>query len=362
MPREAVRRARPMASGESAWRRAPFFCVQTELSPMMLYGCQVNSLTCFAGLAEQGLGAPTYVAYATRKGVRVFPAGAALDPAPMSECWVLVWFAGAKGWSDWDSPWAVFLQNRPKAMALDDQGLHVTFAGPAGLAALMPLYGYYKPPQPGKEVLAAQGLPEQKIRTGEWTKRLPDPVLKRVRYWANVSREFPLYCEDSFSIDRGADAVILRQRFRWQSIDDAWDTPHRKLAPLSPPLALAYGAGKFPVQLPNPPTDPQLFTPYGPYTGIEGTDTYDAVFPVLQYVNETEAFDPPRPEAHPAVAAALEKLQATARAKFPRPDRYFYDHGGMNNFCWAVMGDLWYAKGLPYYDETTRAYALASLK
>src|SRR5262245_10825272 len=66
MPREAVRRARPMASGESAWRRAPFFCVATELSPMTLYGCQANSLTCFAGLGEQGLGAPTYVAWATR--------------------------------------------------------------------------------------------------------------------------------------------------------------------------------------------------------------------------------------------------------------------------------------------------------
>ena len=100
-------------------------------------------------------------------------AGGALEPAQMSECWVLVWFAGAKGWRDWDGPWAVFLQRRPRSMALDREGLHFTFEGPAGLAALMPLYGYDKPPQAGKELPAPPGQPEKKIRTGEWTKRLP---------------------------------------------------------------------------------------------------------------------------------------------------------------------------------------------
>jgi len=34
----------------------------------------------------------------------------------------------------------------------------------------------------------------------------------------------------------------------------------------------------------------------------------------------------------------------------------------MNNFCWAIMGDQWYAKGLPYYDDATRKIALASLR
>jgi hypothetical protein len=96
--------------------------------------------------------------------------------------------------------------------------------------------------------------------------------------------------------------------------------------------------------------------------GVEDADGVDATFHVLQYVNETEASDPPQIEADPSVAAALKKLQETAKGKFRNPDKYDYDHGGLGNFCWAIMGDLWYAKALPYYDEATRPVALASLR
>ena len=59
---------------------------------------------------------------------------------------------------------------------------------------------------------------------------------------------------------------------------------------------------------------------------------------------------------------ALDKLRQTAKGKFRKPDKYEYDHGGIGNFCWAILGDQWYAKGLPYYDEQTRPIAIASLK
>src|SRR5207244_78969 len=124
-----------------------------------------------------------------------------------------------------------------------------------------------------------------------------------------------------FSVDRAKDTVTIRQRFDWRPIVDDWETPHLKLAPISPPLALASKDGKFPVRFSREPMDLDLSTPYGPYMGVEGVDGYDATFRLLQYVNETEASDPPLTNAHPSVALAVQKLQQVARAKFPSPDR-----------------------------------------
>jgi len=357
-----LRRVRPMGSASGDWRKAPFFCIQTELSPATLYSSTTNYLAFFTQMKDHGLGGPTYAAYATAGTPRVVAAGGRMDGAAMSECWILVWFAGADGWNDWDSPWVVYLQKRPRSIRFDSAGLAFGFDGRAGLAVLMPLYGAYRPPQKGKEYLAAHGLPSGNVKPWEWTRRLPDDVVERVRYWANVSREFPIYCEDSFSVDRAMDAVRIRHRFQWVSIDDDWDTPPLKLAPISPVLALASMDGKFPVTYSQPVANPGMFTPYGPYMGIERVDEYEAAFYVLGYVHETEASDPPDTDAHPTVAAALERLRETARRKFRSADRYDYDHGGMTNFCWAIQGDQWYAKGLPYYDEETRQRALASLK
>src|SRR5262249_1644306 len=138
--------------------------------------------------------------------------------------------------------------------------------------------------------------------------------------------------------------------------------PHLKLAPISPPLGQAAKLGEFPVSFSKSWSDLDLATPYGPYLVIEGVDQFDATFSVLQYVNETEAWDPPQTNTSPAVARAWSRLGEVSAAKFPAPERYRYDHGGLENFCWAIQGDGWYAKGLPYFDPPTRSNALACLR
>ena len=354
-------RAQPSPEPPANWKNAPFYCIQTELSPATLYFSTTKCLAFFTHMKGIGLGGPTVAAYASAGTPRIVKAPGPLDTAAMSECWVLAWFAGAEGWTDWDSPWVVYLQKRPSAMRLDDAGLACRFDGPAGYAVLLPLYGYYKPPQKGKEYLGAHGLPPKNIRTWEWAGGLPADVLRRVRYWANVSRAFPIYCEDAFSIDSQRDTVTIRQRFTWITISDDWRTPPLKLAPVSPVLALASMDGRFPVTYSGRLADPQMFTPYGPYMGIEKADAVETSLHVLGYVNEAEAYDPPPADAGPTVQAALDRLRAAARQKFRSPDKYDYDNGGAANFCWAVMGDSWYAKGLPYYEEATRAVAAKSL-
>jgi hypothetical protein len=79
-------------------------------------------------------------------------------------------------------------------------------------------------------------------------------------------------------------------------------------------------------------------------------DSFDATFKVLQYINETEASDPPQTTNHPTVPVAIDRLRATARGQFSRSEKYDDDDA------------LWYAKALPYYDEATRTNALTSLR
>jgi hypothetical protein len=359
-PSKAIARVRPMGSAGTEWRKAPFYFIQTELSPATLYASTTRDLVLFAGLKESGA-APTHAAYVTAGTPRVVRAGQPMDSAAMGECWILVWFAGAAGRADWDSPWVVYLQRRPSSIRFTDDGLALRFPGASGMTVLMPLYGFYRPPQQGKEFLEANGLPSKGVQPWTWQAGLPEDVLRRVRWWANVMREFPMYCEDSYTVDRARDAVTLHQKVQFLSIEDDWRTPRRRFAPISPPLALAMMDGRFPLRCSRRVTDPWMFTPAGPYMGVEETDEYDVTFNVLQYIHEMEAPDP-ADEDDPIVEAALARLRKAAAGKFKSPDRYAYDHGGMDNFCWAVMGDQWYARGLPYYDETTRSNAIGSLK
>ncbi len=361
-PATLIPRARPFDAAARSWQDAAFSFVQTELSPATLYHSSGNYLGVFTGMTNSGLGAPSHLAFSTPRGPRSYAANEKLDPRGMEENWIVVWFAGAEGWTNWDSPWAVFLQHKPASMELNADGLQLRFSQSAGDVVLMPLYGYDKLPLKENNFATQHGLPAQNVQTWKWAEALRTEPLMRVRYWASALREFPLYCEDSFSVDRSTDSVTIRQQFHWHRIDDDWHTPSMKVAPISPPLAQVSRDQEFPAHFSQPVSDYKYFTPYGPYMGVEKADSYEVTFNVLQYLNETEAADPLNTAAHPSVAAALARLQKTARDKFRDPNHYAYDHGGLGNFCWAIQGDGWYAKALPYYDDVTRSNALASLR
>jgi hypothetical protein len=255
----------------------------------MLYHCRTRTLSFFANMPETGIGGPTFAAIETEQGPKIFQPGEKIDPARLRESWFVVWWAGASGWTNWDSPWFLTLQHRPAKILFDTNGLHFTFNTEAGYAALMPMYGYYKPLQAALESSPFAQLKETKKRalTWEWFKALPRDPLARARYWASALREFPVYCEDSFSVDRAHDSVTIRQSFRWLSWNDDWKTEHLKLAPVSPVLALAYKEG-FPAAFSKKPFDMEIPTPFGPFYGIEGADSYEVTLPVLRYLHETD--------------------------------------------------------------------------
>jgi len=349
------------------WQKQRFGVLTTELSPAVVVHCRAEGLGFFRNLAQWGLGGPSFVAVPTAAGVGVLRRGEPV-PTAMREAWLLCWFHGAEGWTRWDVPMLLVLQHLPSSIALADDGLTLRFPKQAGLVAVMPLYGFFKVPL-GKETdyLANHGLPSKGLRTDAWAKGLPKTVVERCRYWAQALRRVPVHCREEFALD--GDELVIRSTFTWLPIDDDWDTPPRRLAPLSPALALARWAGRhvakkpFPMTLPDKLSDPDLFTPYGPYVGVEGADGHTVRMKVLRYIHEALEPEPPDLERHPAAAPVLQGLRLRLAGKFRTTKwQQTWDHGGPPNYCWQVMGDRWYAKVIPYLEPEMQERVKAVLR
>lgn len=342
------------------WQNAPFWCLQTELSPATLVFSKDRDLNLFNQPANSPAGPPSHVAIGSPFGLIISTNDLPVNTTTMSECWALVWFSGARGWTNWDVPWLLAFQHKPLRLRVDRTGVKLNFPHEAGYVAMMPLYGYEKFPQSAADQGRFNG--KHKLETWKWNKGLPREVVQRARYWSTALHEFPIHSAEEISVDRGADSVTIRQKLEWLSIIDNWNSPHIQLNPVSPPLGLASLDKTFPVRFSSTPFDLDLVTPYGPFLAVEKAPSLETTFPLLRFVNEMEIAELPPPHASPIVLRALAKLRETAAQKFRNRSQYQYDHGGMTNFCWAIMGDAWYAKGLPYYDEPTRAIALGSLR
>lgn len=352
------------AVADKSWEQDDLSLITTELSPATLMLCRDSSVRFFANLDAWGLGGPTRVAVPGADTVRLMARGDRLDGAMQAEAWLLAWFGGARGWDHFDTPWLLVLQHRPAAIALDGNGLELRFGGPCGYVASMPLYGYAKPPAPaqGQGLMAEQADTALGVSTATWYPGLPPQVLDRCRWWAQVLRAYPVDCRETFSVDRRNDSVTLRQEMTWLAVADDFGTKPRKLAPLSPSLGLAWLVGGFPMRCSGPITDARLFTPYGPYVGVEGADTVEVRLDVLRYVHEVEAQQEPDTDRDPIVAQALETIrQRTSRRYEGDTNRIIWDHGGAENYCWQIMADRWFAKALAYMDPATRERAKAQL-
>ncbi|MBC8001207.1 MAG: hypothetical protein H7X97_01350 [Opitutaceae bacterium] len=276
---------------DDSWRKEPYWILQTELSPFTVFHSSSNYLGFFTGLTNSEVGAPAYAAFISNGGQKVFRNGDAMEASSMGECWVLVWFAGAKGWTNWDMPWVVFLQNKPSNLWLNESGLHFQFKQQAGNVVLMPFYGYERmalkdKPFPKVKIPGREDVRKRPVQTWEWAQVVSQDALMRVRYWAGMSRCIPVYCEDTFSLDRARDSVTIRQRFEWLKIEDEWGTRPVKVAPLSPVLGQAIKDKRLIMEFSKAPLDYDLLTPWGPYYAIEGVDSYDATVPLQKYLSE----------------------------------------------------------------------------
>ncbi len=350
--------------GSDAWREADFAVLASELSPAVLISSKASSVRLFAGLAQWGVGGPAMVAFHGGDRAQVRLAPARVRGEEMAQPWLLVAFAGAPGWQ-WDLPWLVVLQHRPRAVFVSDEGLNLDFDGPAGFVAVMPLHGAWKMP------ISEAGLPgrseDDRLESGEpWSwaesKSLPNLTAERCDRLSRALRYWPLNCREEIQVVPGADTLRVRCQFEYVEITDDWGTEGIKTAPLPPTLGLALRTG-FPADASKSIDEMELeiSSAYGECPAQEG-DSYTIDFPFLQYVNETETQRPPNTD-DPIVALAAEQVADRMIRKFTdgEEDR-IWDHGGDGNYCWQVMGDRYYAKALAYTPEPARSNAIQSMR
>jgi hypothetical protein len=229
-------------SSTPAIQSTHFGVVETELSPAILVHSGFKYLALFANS-----NAPAYIAFTTRNGPRSFKRGEKLKADELEECWLLLWSSNLP-------PWVVYLQRKPLAMTLDASALHLSFANGAGDVVLLPLHGS-----------------STNVDTAKWPEFLTREPLLRIRYWASVVREFPIECHNLFTISN--QFISVHQKFRFHSIRDDWNTKPLKLAPMSPPLALAADE-----KLKRELKDFKMPILHGSYMGFEGVAEWTATF------------------------------------------------------------------------------------
>lgn len=349
------------------WEQCPEFILSTDLCPGVLLRTQSTQITLFHGLERWGLGAPSRCFYLDANRIRAVVASQGAKHPALSQGWLLVTFAGARGWRVFDAPVLVCVQHHPREVALDEQGLQLQFDRRAGDVVVAPLFGYEKPLQQGSPFAHSSRL--KGVRTWEWHQDLPLEVVERCRRFYRILRAFPLYANEQFAVE--GDDLWLKTRFTFHLIRDDWATTPLRLAPLPPVLALAWLAGRerwarkpFPMQIEGNLLDADIMTPYGPWVGVADVEEWTIRFPqLLRYVHTHETYPIPPGELPSGAQQALEWLRRRLAEKFQRDDwQQIWDHGGAENYCWQVMGDRWYAKAIPYLPEPTRTHLAASLK
>ena len=308
-------------------------------------------------MSEWGLGGPKYIAFATESGIKIVSANSTVTDV-MTEPWILCWFNGGTGWTTaagcfgnkMDAPVLLVLQKKPSEIKLDATGLTLTYAQPRspGTIAMMNLFGYSRLPQNYVNT-SKPGVPSF---TDNWQNGIPGGVAGRCRFFTRLLRRYPVYCKEEFAIE-GED-LIIRYSYEWYTIDDEWNTPALRLAPLPPNLALAWwlGAntahGSFPMTFTHSVKDAGIFTSYGPYAGVLDTDSFSVRMAVMKYIYQIEV--PQTPDA--AYNTVLTNLENRMKGAFYDGTTFNYDrmwnNGGAGNYCWDIMGQRWFAKALPY--------------
>lgn len=159
---------------------------------------------------------------------------------------------------------------------------------------------------------------DQAIPTMEWQTpagpgvdaKLPAQAEARCTAWAEMLRSVPVDVKETFSVkDDGG--VVIRQSFVYLDLDG--NAPRdKRWMPIPPIWALAMQEG-FELKIPGEVDDTGAYTYAGPYMGMWGDGTYEAVFPGLdRYWRETRVFG--EPDSDPEwLAPYARKLEREAR-------------------------------------------------
>lgn len=268
-----------------------FYLCGPDVIPAWLLKARTEKVTFFQGLEELGRSTPQYLAYPSKNGVKIARRGASIKPEEISEPWVLAWWGDAWGqarygqptwWGKhpsrtleaFDAPVVVVLGRRPASVRLDGSGLTFSYKGQAGYVAFMPLYG-------------AGRVWAKKIAS--WSGALPGDIVEKCRFWSRALKNFPVNCNEHYSIDGRNDVVSVRQSFDYLVWKDDWKTRPVRIAPINPILGLCFTKG-FPITFSSRPAEEKIPTYCGYFRYIPGRGSYTyRIKGIMKYVNEIAA-------------------------------------------------------------------------
>ncbi len=313
-----------------------------------------DSLTFFHDIEHWGLGQPTMIAYATERGIITQAIKSHELPMPLSEPWVLVWFAGAEGFDKLsvggpapipqvapiDVPWLFVLQHQPRSIQLTKAGLVFTFADDAEHVACMPFFGLRKPAQ---------------LETARAEHKLPREWLGRARLLARLMRAYPIDLTEAVMVGAARDdRITIVNDFQYLHTTDDWNTPELIGAPIPPIVALAATAG-LRVEFEGRVQDLKMPTAFGPMKIILGSDVCRYTICGLRaYIDQVETYQLGR---QPAVDQGIRLIEETYRRGLADPNSDAHPAGRWSAFADGmshVAAEMCY--GLPYiHDAELRA-------
>ncbi len=282
----------------------------SELTPAVILQSRADSATLLSDMAEYGLDGPTHMLLPVAGGRTVVKARGRAD-VELAEPWVLVWFAGGRGWDKirhadyvqrsvkskstfaFDVPMLIRLQHKPRTLELGADGLKLTFAKQAGTIQIMPLLGTTRV--------------NAKISSRWAHGRLPDWLPQRARTWSARLGWIPVQVEESYRVDLPAGRVELIHRFEHVRVKDDWNARAVKWSPVAPVIQLATEQG---MDLSVAPKTAEIGvdTVFGPMGVVENTDT--VTIQVNQVADLVGRVEMPKNDPDGPVRQELEKILA----------------------------------------------------
>lgn len=273
----------------------------SALSPAWVLTSNAQKVRVFENIEKNGVGLPTRLAFESNGKIKIVNAKNGIKGEEMTANWVLAWFSNARGWEEFDTPYLFVLEKKPELVqCYANTALFFSYADSAGTIQGMPLYGV---------TLQRPGF------TQDWAGQLPAEVVERCRAWSQILVNAPDQVQRTATVDMQADRLTVRDKFTHLAIRDAWGTRGRKIAPVSPTLALAANAGNIKISLNAATQDWRMATLQGPFVATPDSDT--VVFSIdgqLRRINEVRQVkispaamnSPVRAELNRIVAEGLE--------------------------------------------------------
>ncbi|MEW6360301.1 MAG: discoidin domain-containing protein [Planctomycetota bacterium] len=286
---------------EIKYKGARMVLYESLLSPAVAVKVEAPGVDLFDEMTAFGIGGARYIAHPRgRQAESGILSKSRLIAPKMAVPWLMVWFAGGKGWETYDMPWMVTFQNRPDIIRWTGQYLDISFQDQCGFITLAPLYG-----------------PEKLIDTEEWKESLPPAAAHHANRLVPFFHAMPVGCEESFAVDYETNRVKIKQQYKFLNLEGQWEIAPVRYSPLPPIAALAMRS-RYPIKT-SYETQPMRYdTTFGPLYAAIDTDIIEWEVPgPLDILNAAQK---PTGEntQDPEVAKTVQQMFSIAPAAAPQ--------------------------------------------